>query len=84
MALQPYFNPEFGFDNIVRINYTDGIKITFQNGDVAHLRPSGNAPQFRIYSNANSPERASEIVQLSVKGAGGIIQHMATDINKVR
>jgi phosphomannomutase len=64
--LERFFNSKLGFDSITGINYLDGVKVTFANGDVAHLRPSGNAPQFRVYSNANSQERATEIVRLSL------------------
>jgi len=33
---------------------TDGLRITFQNGEIIHLRPSGNAPEFRCYNEADS------------------------------
>ena len=74
--LERFFNVKLGFGNILSINYLDGIRITFDNGDVAHIRPSGNAPQFRVYSNANSQERASEIIRLSITKPDGIIQQM--------
>jgi len=37
---------------------TDGLRMTFQNGDVIHLRPLGNAPEFRCYNEADSYSRA--------------------------
>lgn len=37
---------------------TDGLRITFSNGDIVHLRPSGNAPELRCYAEADSVERA--------------------------
>jgi len=80
--LQRYFTSRLGFDSIACINFTDGIRITFANGDLAHIRPSGNAPQIRIYSNANSQERAREIAQLCVTEPNGIIQQMARDLVK--
>jgi len=79
--LERFFNSKTGFDSIVHINYVDGIRITFVNGDVAHLRPSGNAPQFRVYSNANSQERASEIVQLCISEPDGIVQQMERELS---
>jgi len=35
------------------INTVDGLRITLENGDVIHLRPSGNAPELRCYSEAD-------------------------------
>ena len=71
--LENYFNSKSGFDSVTCINYIDGIRITFANGDIIHMRPSGNAPQFRVYSNANSKERANEIVRLCLSEPGGIM-----------
>ncbi|WGW04501.1 phosphomannomutase [Tropicibacter oceani] len=41
-----------------RVDETDGLRVTFAGGDVVHLRPSGNAPEFRCYAEADSAERA--------------------------
>jgi phosphomannomutase len=41
----------------VRINVLDGVRVYFHDGDVAHVRPSGNAPQLRIYANSDSQAR---------------------------
>ncbi len=62
--LSSYFTKERGFTEIVSINFLDGIRIVFSNNDVAHLRPSGNAPEFRLYATADTQERADEIVAL--------------------
>ena len=45
------------------IDRTDGVRVTFANGEVLHLRPSGNAPEFRCYTEASTPERASELCE---------------------
>ena len=42
----------------VWVDQTDGLRITFENDEVIHLRPSGNAPELRCYNEAASPERA--------------------------
>ena len=47
--------------SVADVNRTDGIRITFKNGEIIHLRPSGNAPEFRCYSEAASAERALEL-----------------------
>jgi phosphomannomutase len=55
--LSRFFTAALGFDDIVRINVLDGVRVYFHNGDIAHIRPSGNAPQLRIYANSNSQAR---------------------------
>jgi phosphomannomutase len=57
--------------SVARLNRTDGLRITFQNEEIIHLRPSGNAPEFRCYAEAASDGRAREITAralLQVKG----------------
>lgn len=41
---------------------TDGLRLTFANGEILHLRPSGNAPELRCYAEADSQERAQTLV----------------------
>ena len=40
---------------------TDGLRITLTNGEIVHLRPSGNAPELRCYAEAESQARAGEL-----------------------
>lgn len=47
--------------SITGVDDTDGLRMTFENGDVVHLRPSGNAPELRCYNEAESPERAEQL-----------------------
>jgi len=75
-TLSRFFTPSFGFDDIVRINVLDGVRVHFQNGDVAHVRPSGNAPQLRIYAYSDSQERADRIVELGLREPDGILRRM--------
>jgi phosphomannomutase len=75
-TLARFFTPLLGFDSIVRINVLDGVRVTFKNGDVAHLRPSGNAPQLRIYANSDSQDRADQIVELGLREPDGILRLM--------
>jgi len=49
------------FGEVVSVDNTDGARITFKNGEVAHLRPSGNAPELRCYNEADSEARAIEM-----------------------
>lgn len=47
----------------VTIDNTDGLRVTFTSGDIVHLRPSGNAPELRCYTESNTPERAQQLCQ---------------------
>jgi phosphomannomutase len=75
-TLSRFFTRALGFDDIVRINVLDGVRVYFHNGDVAHLRPSGNAPQLRIYANSDSQARADQIVELGLREPDGILRQM--------
>ncbi|MCW1920802.1 phosphomannomutase [Rhodobacter sp. KR11] len=44
------------------IDTTDGLRMTVSGGRVLHLRPSGNAPEFRLYTEAASPEAAQALL----------------------
>jgi phosphomannomutase len=75
-ALNCFFTPAQGFDDIARINVLDGIRIYFRNGDVAHVRPSGNAPQLRLYACSDFQARADEIRELSLREPDGILRRL--------
>jgi phosphomannomutase len=75
-TLAGFFTPALGFDGIVRINVLDGVRIFFESGDVAHVRPSGNAPQLRIYANSDSQARADQIVEMALQEPQGILRRM--------
>lgn len=42
----------------VTLDLTDGLRMTATNGEIVHLRPSGNAPELRCYAEAADPGRA--------------------------
>ena len=42
----------------VSVDRTDGLRITLEDGRIVHLRPSGNAPELRLYVEADSPDAA--------------------------
>lgn len=69
--LEKHFGKEFG--TITRINYTDGVRVTFESDEVVHLRPSGNAPEFRVYTEAATEERAKEINGIGMNIVKGLI-----------
>ncbi len=58
-AVTAAFGAEFG--EARSLDDTDGLRITFASGEVVHLRPSGNAPELRCYTEADGPQRAAEM-----------------------
>lgn len=54
------------FGTVQSIDRTDGLRITFASDEVLHLRPSGNAPEFRCYNEAASQERVHEMQRMSM------------------
>jgi phosphomannomutase len=73
-----YFLPSDGFPEVQSINWLDGVRVRFTSGDVAHFRPSGNAPEMRCYTNAHTPDRAEAVARLGVSEEG-ILRRMARD-----
>lgn len=59
--------------NVARLDRTDGLRATFVNGEIIHLRPSGNAPEFRCYTEADSDARARELNTAALE----ILRHSA-------
>ncbi|EKH6497953.1 phosphomannomutase [Providencia rettgeri] len=57
----------FGDEQLLDLNTIDGLRMTLSNGNIIHLRPSGNAPELRCYAEANDHQTAQLIVQLSLK-----------------
>lgn len=74
--LQTVFSADAGFSPLAKLNYTDGVRIIFTNGDVAHVRPSGNADELRIYSVADTQARADEIVARGVAEPNGLLRQL--------
>ncbi len=45
---------------------TDGLRITLEDAGIVHLRPSGNAPEFRLYTEADSPAAAQNLLDQGI------------------
>ncbi len=75
-GLAAFFTSAEGFSEIVRLNYTDGLRASFANGDVVHLRPSGNADEFRVYATADTQGRADQIARVAIREPDGILRSM--------
>ncbi len=46
---------------LTALDLTDGVRGVFASGDILHLRLSGNAPELRCYTEAESPQRAEDL-----------------------
>jgi len=68
-AAQAVFGDWFG--PVAGLDTTDGLRITFESGEIAHLRPSGNAPELRAYTEAETPERAVEMNAICMRILAG-------------
>ncbi|SCN47739.1 Phosphomannomutase [methanotrophic endosymbiont of Bathymodiolus azoricus (Menez Gwen)] len=54
-------------ERAVAFDYTDGVRITLANDEVVHFRGSGNAPELRCYTEADSDSHAEALNQLCIK-----------------
>jgi phosphomannomutase len=58
-ALEQFLTP---FGDIASVDRTDGLRTTFSSGEIVHLRPSGNAPEMRCYTEGATPARAEALL----------------------
>lgn len=59
VSLSAILAPDCG--NPIKVDQTDGLRVTFHSGDIVHLRPSGNAPELRCYAESDSAPRAKAL-----------------------
>lgn len=52
---------------IDRIDYTDGARMFLTNGEIVHIRPSGNAPELRLYFETSTHEKALKLAANTLK-----------------
>jgi len=76
-----FFTKSLGFGAVEKVDYTDGVRIYFSNGDVAHVRPSGNADELRIYAVADTQSRADAIAQTGVAEPDGILRRLEAAVS---
>jgi len=63
-AIEESWGPHFG--SVRSTDVTDGLRVTFASGEILHLRPSGNAPEFRCYAEAATDARAREMTSIAL------------------
>ena len=47
--------------HVQTIDQTDGLRVEFNTGDIVHLRPSGNAPELRCYTESKDKHQAVKV-----------------------
>jgi phosphomannomutase len=57
----------------VATDRTDGLRLRLAGGEIVHLRPSGNAPELRLYTEAATPDAARLLLK---RGLAALAQHL--------
>lgn len=47
--------------SVKEIDITDGLRVIFEHNDIVHVRPSGNAPELRCYTEAAKEKQSIDI-----------------------
>jgi phosphomannomutase len=63
-ALARFLSPLGGVSSVDR---TDGLRTTLSSGEIVHLRPSGNAPEMRCYTEAPTSARAETLMRQALE-----------------
>ncbi|MCS6098295.1 phosphomannomutase [Shewanella baltica] len=58
---------------IESLDQTDGLRMQFVDGDIVHLRPSGNAPELRCYVESAEEAEAQQLVQVILSAVKGLL-----------
>ena len=78
--LEHYFSEQVGYSAVRWLNFLDGVRAGLATGEIVHVRPSGNAPELRVYATADSPERADELVQRAV-APDGVLRRLEAEVS---
>lgn len=62
---------EFGGRKIARIDRTDGLKFVFADDSWVLMRPSGTEPLVRVYAEAESPAKSTQMAEEARKWIAG-------------
>ena len=58
----------------VKTDLTDGVRMYLEDGRVVHIRPSGNAPELRVYVEADYEAQAHSTLQASLSSLSKILR----------
>jgi phosphomannomutase len=59
--------------HLTTMDLTDGLRMTLTNGDIVHLRASGNAPELRCYAESDEEGKAATWVERCLKAASAAL-----------
>ncbi|MFB2721102.1 phosphomannomutase [Shewanella xiamenensis] len=62
-----------GTRQIKSVDQTDGLRMQFVDGDIVHLRPSGNAPELRCYVESLEEGEAQQLVLVILSAVKGLL-----------
>lgn len=72
----PFARNLFGL--VKSIDYTDGLRVIFNTGRIVHIRPSGNAPELRVYAEAEGERVASDNAASALRMIPAEVQRLST------
>lgn len=55
-----------GFLHLDSHDETDGLRLIFSNKDVVHLKPYGNAPELRCYTESTTLTKAKQLCEITL------------------
>ncbi len=58
------------FGELSGFDTTDGLRMFFGDNDIVHLRPSGNAPEFRLYTESDTRQSAERLLRNTMEIVG--------------
>ncbi len=59
--------------SVAEIDTLDGLRVTLDDGRIAHLRPSGNAPELRVYVETDTEAASADLLAQMLKRAKAAI-----------
>jgi phosphomannomutase len=63
-----------GLGPVRAIDWLDGMRVELESDEVVHVRPSGNAPQLRLYTVASDPLRAEQLLREGIGPKGFLLR----------
>lgn len=52
---------------VKKFDFLDGARMFLKNGEIVHVRPSGNSPEIRVYCETESVSRSQEVAESILK-----------------
>ena len=60
-------------ETVAATDRTDGLRFTLGSNRILHMRPSGNAPEFRLYAEAESHGAAADLLHRGLAALRGAL-----------